>query len=41
MATDPIGNDTKTIGINMGKKMAEELEAWAEAPSAHRDVGGG
>lgn len=26
MATNPIGKDTQTIGINMGKKMANELE---------------
>ena len=26
MATNPIGKDTKTIGINMNKKMAMELE---------------
>ncbi len=26
MATNPIGKNTKTIGINMAKKMAEELE---------------
>ncbi len=26
MATNPIGKGTKTIGINMSKKMADELE---------------
>jgi hypothetical protein len=26
MATNPIGKGTKTIGINMDKKMADELE---------------
>ncbi len=26
MATNPIGKGTKTIGINMDKKMANELE---------------
>lgn len=26
MATNPIGKGTKTIGINMNKKMANELE---------------
>ncbi len=26
MATNPIGKGTKTIGINMSKKMATELE---------------
>ncbi|QHI68615.1 hypothetical protein [Tichowtungia aerotolerans] len=26
MGTNPIGKGTKTIGINMSKKMAEELE---------------
>jgi hypothetical protein len=25
MVTNPIGKGTKTIGINMGKQMAEEL----------------
>ena len=29
MATNPIGKGTKTIGINMGKQMAEELEKRA------------
>ncbi len=29
MATNPIGKGTKTIGINMDKKMADELEARA------------
>jgi hypothetical protein len=26
MATNPVGKGTKTIGINMDKKMANELE---------------
>lgn len=26
MATNPIGKGTKTIGINMNKKMADDLE---------------
>lgn len=29
MATNPIGKHTKTIGISMDKKMADELEKWA------------
>lgn len=29
MATNPIGKNTKTIGINMNKKMAGELEKRA------------
>jgi hypothetical protein len=29
MATNPIGKGTKTIGINMCSKMAEELEKRA------------
>lgn len=29
MATNPIGKNTKTIGINMPDKMADELEARA------------
>jgi len=29
MATNPIGKGTKTIGINMNKKMAAELEKRA------------
>jgi metal-responsive CopG/Arc/MetJ family transcriptional regulator len=29
MATNPIGKDTKTIGINMNQKMADELEKRA------------
>ena len=29
MATNPIGKDTKTIGINMSMKMADDLEARA------------
>ena len=29
MATNPIGKGTKTIGINMAKKMADELERRA------------
>jgi len=31
MATNPIGKDTKTIGINMDKKMADELEERANS----------
>lgn len=31
MATNPIGKGTKTIGINMGAKMADELTARAES----------
>jgi hypothetical protein len=31
MATNPIGKGTKTIGINMDKKMAGELESRAES----------
>ena len=31
MATNPIGNGTKTIGINMPKKMANELEKRADS----------
>lgn len=29
MATNPIGKNTKTIGINMQKEMADELESRA------------
>lgn len=29
MATNPIGKNTKTIGINMSKAMAEDLESRA------------
>ena len=29
MTTNPIGKGTKTIGINMCKKMADELESRA------------
>jgi len=29
MATNSIGKGTKTIGINMGKKMADDLEKRA------------
>ena len=29
MATNPIGKGTKTVGINMSKKMADELERRA------------
>jgi hypothetical protein len=29
MATNPIGRGSKTIGLNMDKKMAAELEARA------------
>ena len=31
MATNPIGKGTKTIGINMSEKMADELERRAES----------
>jgi hypothetical protein len=31
MATNPVGKDTKTIGINMNTKMADELEARANS----------
>ena len=31
MATNPIGKDTKTIGINMKKHMADELEERANS----------
>ncbi len=29
MTTNPVGKNTKTIGINMTKNMADELEARA------------
>lgn len=31
MATNPVGKGTKTIGINMCGKMAEELERRADS----------
>jgi len=31
MATNPIGKGTKTIGINMSKKMADDLEKRANS----------
>ena len=31
MATNPIGKGTKTIGINMSEKMANELEKRASS----------
>ncbi len=31
MATNPIGKGSQTIGINMPKKMADELEKRAES----------
>ncbi len=31
MATNPIGKNTKTIGINMSAKMADELEKRANS----------
>lgn len=31
MATNPIGNNTKTIGLNMSKKMSDELEKRANS----------
>lgn len=31
MATNPIGEGTKTIGINMHKEMADQLEKRAES----------
>jgi len=30
MSTNPIGKGTKTIGINMSKEMADELERRAD-----------
>jgi hypothetical protein len=36
MATNPIGKDTKTIGINMSAKMADDLEQ--RATSMHLSV---
>ena len=36
MATNPVGKNTKTIGINMNKKMADELEK--RASSMHLSV---
>jgi hypothetical protein len=37
MATNPIGNGTQTIGINMNQKMAEDLEK--RAASMHISTG--
>jgi hypothetical protein len=31
MATNPVGKNTKTIGINMAKEMADELEVRAKS----------
>jgi hypothetical protein len=31
MATNPVGKGTKTIGLNMDKKMADELEKRASS----------
>jgi hypothetical protein len=31
MATNPIGKGTKTVGINMNEKMANELERRAKS----------
>ena len=31
MATNPIGKNTKTIGINMSQKMADDLEERASS----------
>ena len=31
MATNPIGKDTKTIGINMTQKMADEIQVRADS----------
>lgn len=31
MATNPVGKNTKTIGINMSKKMADDLEKRAKS----------
>jgi hypothetical protein len=31
MATNPIGKNTKTIGINMSKEMADDLEERANS----------
>lgn len=36
MATNPVGKNTKTIGINMDKKTADELEK--RATSMHLSV---
>jgi hypothetical protein len=33
MATNPIGKGTRTLGINMPAKMAEELEKRADSMS--------
>ena len=33
MATNPIGKGTKTIGINMNKKMADDLERRSSSMS--------
>ncbi len=37
MATNPIGKNTKTIGINMSRKMADQLEK--RASSMHLSTG--
>lgn len=31
MTANPIGKDTKTIGINMSKKMSDEIERRAKS----------
>ncbi len=31
MATHPLGNGTKTIGINMTQEMADEIQARADS----------
>lgn len=33
MATNPVGKNTKTIGINMSKEMSDELENRAHSMS--------
>ncbi|VGO16319.1 hypothetical protein PDESU_04910 [Pontiella desulfatans] len=37
MATNPIGKDTKTIGINMSKKMSDDLEERANSMHLERE----
>ena len=38
MATNPIGKGTKTIGINMSKKMADELEKRATSMHISKSI---
>lgn len=40
MATNPIGKGTQTIGINMCKKMADDLEARATSMHISKRVYG-